>query len=107
MTTAPLSPAHRALALRPRSGNVIRVYWWLCGELDAVEYRPVKVARVARRLAMRRSRVFEALATLRREGYVERGGRAFPQGPYQYRLRTDPEHELEPPVAGTGPSRAA
>lgn len=87
-----LTAAHRALAARPRSGNAIRLYFWLGFELDPVEYRPLKISSLAAALRMDRGDVCRALAILRRYDLLARNGRAWKSGPYSYRLIPNPQY---------------
>lgn len=70
--------------------NAIRVYAWLTTALDPVEFRPLTLHRLARNLRMDRGNACRALATLRRLGFIARAGRAYPRGPYLYRLIPNP-----------------
>lgn len=83
-----LKPAHRALAHRPRHANAIRLYWWLWFELDSLEYKPVKVLRMAQALRMDKGQVSRAIRTLLDYGLIQRNGQAW-QG-YTYRLILNP-----------------
>lgn len=84
------TPAHRALARHRRNANAIRLYWWLGFELDPVEYRPVKIAEMAKGLGMDRGDVSRALAILVSFDLIHRNGRAWARGPYTYRLVPNP-----------------
>lgn len=87
------SHAHRDLAADPRHTTAIRLYWWLWFELDPVEYRPIKIHHVATSLRMDQGNVCKAFATLRRIGLIHRNGRAWPSGPYTYRIIPNPRPE--------------
>lgn len=89
-TVIDLKPAHRALAHRPRHANAIRLYWWLWFELDSLEYKPVKVVRMAQALTMDKGQVSRAIRTLLGYGLIQRNGRAWSRGPFTYRLVLNP-----------------
>jgi hypothetical protein len=99
-----LRPAHRALAKQRRHGNAIRLYWWLGFELDHLEYRPVKIERMAREVGMDRSGVCRAIKILCQYDLIQRNGRDGPRGPYTYRLILNPR---DPTVRETPTNRAA
>jgi predicted transcriptional regulator len=85
MTGAAL--AHLAALNHP---SAIRVYAWLTTTLDPLEFRPISLHRIAHHLHMNRGNVCRALALLRRMGFLARAGRAWPRGPYLYRLVPNP-----------------
>ena len=90
-----LTLAHRALAAVPRQANAIRVFWWLSFELDALEYRPLKISALALALRMDRGDVCRALAILRRHDLIHRNGRAWESGPFTYRLIANPQPSFQ------------
>lgn len=95
------TPALRRLALDARVGpRAIRVYVILAEELDLVQYRPVKLLPVSTLLRIKRSKVSEALKALVALGYLDRNGRAWPGGPFTYRLVHVPLRD-EVPLPGT------
>lgn len=81
------TPALRRLILDQQIGvRALRVYVYLSESLDFVRYRAVKLLPVATALGIKRNKVTEALRLLVDSGYLDKNGRAWPGGPYTYRL---------------------
>lgn len=67
-------------------------------QLDLVRWRPVKLAALEEALSRSRPQVVKAIAELVAHGYIERGDRAWPNGPWTYRLcYSKGEAAVEPP----------
>ena len=79
--------------LGPRA---IRVYVYLADALDFGQSRPVKLLSVAVALHLKRKNVSATLRSLVEWGYLEKNARAYPGGPYTYRLIYSPDGR--PPV---------
>lgn len=64
----------------------LAVYDVLRNELDVGRFRPLKLSILETRVARSRPQVVQALGELTARGYVERGARAWANGPWTYRL---------------------
>lgn len=64
----------------------IAVFDVLRDQLDIVRFRAVKLALLEEMLARSRPQVVKAMAELVTHGYIERGDRAWANGPWTYRL---------------------
>jgi DNA-binding IclR family transcriptional regulator len=51
----------------------LKLYLFLCTQLDVMAYRPVKLSWLARRMGQKRQAVQRSLRALVRMGYLERG----------------------------------
>lgn len=68
------------------SNRSLRVYRHVLEFLEFREFRAVKLIRVAAELRMKREHVSGALKQLTDLGYLRRGERAWPGGPFTYEL---------------------
>ena len=84
---------------RTLAPTCIRVYAYLTWELDTTDYQLVKLHTLAAALGVRREHVSRALATLVRRQYLAKNGRAWPGGPFTYRLRPNPPLDEGPQTA--------
>lgn len=85
----------------------LAVYDVVRNELDVWRFRPLKLSVLESRVLRSRPQVVQALSDLTARGYVERGARAWANGPWTYRLCYSrgvavppPDEPAEPESAG-------
>lgn len=66
--------------------RAVALLCYLRTQMSLIDFKPVKVLAVAHASGLPRQGIGPDLRKLVALGYLERGGRAYPGGPYTYRM---------------------